>query len=408
MQSFVPKKEILYNLIDGELHTETDDLDCVEYINRTFKIWKQICEDPTELIKEQYCDIPDDQYFCGTVSALEKLKSYPDGESFYGKFISYIQNHTNLQILIGGSSSLAAVLRNTFKPNDIDIYIKNIDEAQVLQLDDVIKSLFPDCVSFIIKKQITLTWIILKNNKIIWKIQLSTMLINEWVEVFSCYHSDIVSLGFEIQKNCFICLKPRWNNFVDRFTTGKTLYFTSIFNCDTTQMLLYGANKYFTRGFNVCAILSMDLSDSANNDSTNINTSVNATDNNNSIMSGDIEVNHNDNNYDLYKYLAQFCNNENFAVISNIHNAFPICENKIIYLRMRKYDIKNIVINPSLQNGIDCPILLECQDFFVKNCCGHMLSVRSFIICKQKGHEINICPFCRAKIDDTNFEKIKN
>ena len=227
-----------YTVNDDNLEIEMANPDCEEYLYETYHIWKNI----HEFKKEQYCEIPKNKYFCGNTEAQEKLYSYPDNQYYYGKFIQKVQT-TNLEIMIGGSSSVSAILQKGFNPNDIDIYIKNLDDEHIKQLDTIIRELFPDCLCLVIRKPITLTWIIIQNQKIIWKIQLCTMQIYEFIEVFACYHSDIVCIGFEIQKNSFICLFPRWERFMERYMTNEILYFINMLNVDTFDMLMYGTKK---------------------------------------------------------------------------------------------------------------------------------------------------------------------
>jgi hypothetical protein len=229
-----------------------------KYMNETYAIWSDIKNNNTGNNYLIEYNQPS-SYFLSSNDACQKLFTFNRG--YYGHLIKLIYDN-QLPILIGGSSNLAAVMKEeSWFPNDIDIYMKNISYENIISLDNCIKK---SCSFFsyeypkilLVRKSITLTWIIFSEHlQIIAVIQLNLLNINSWAENFSCYHSDLVCLGYDILNKNFICLGKRWLRFVDNYHHNlnhdkiNPIYFCNFLNFDTPKTLNRSWQKYYKRGF---------------------------------------------------------------------------------------------------------------------------------------------------------------
>ena len=247
--------------------------------------------------------------------AKAKLRSFDKG--FFGHFIDCVQQHNDsivdventngagrLELLIGGSAPLAATcLIATFEPNDIDMYIEHINNAAIMTLDSLIRSLVDpkEEAVVLLRKPLTLTWAIYERTRsdklpIRHRLQLNLLHIVSWAEVFAVYHSDLTCCGFDVTHNRFVVLYDRWYRFFDGFRpasavsadtpqtspsnvyrrhhhhhrrnrnnvdntsrhSSSTIYFSNTWNLDSPYTLASAADKYCERGFKAHAIASRD------------------------------------------------------------------------------------------------------------------------------------------------------
>ena len=157
---------------------------------------------------------------------------------------------SNLEILIGGSTSLASIVKDKYKftPQDIDIYIKNIDNDKIKIIDEILQLLFEKnkYIIYIVRRCLTLTWWIFdKNENFIIQIQLNLLITKSWTEIFLVYPSDLLCIGYEIQTKKFITLQYRWNSIN---TLNEPIFFTNIF-CYDNGTIHNLTNKYGNRNF---------------------------------------------------------------------------------------------------------------------------------------------------------------
>lgn len=166
-----------------------------------------------------------------------------------------------MDCLIAGSSALCSVyLGSSWKPNDIDIYMKNINYDKIKLFDQAVReSSQLHCSGsqvILIRKCFTLNWIIFHENIVITKVQLNLLNVKSWAEIFACYHSDLVCIGYEIKETRFVCLKDRWIRFCSNLDKNEPIFFTNAINFDNEQTLISAAKKYMNRSFNVYYIVS--------------------------------------------------------------------------------------------------------------------------------------------------------
>lgn len=156
----------------------------------------------------------------------------------------------NLNIFIGGSAPLASCCRQySFSPSDLDIYIKRCSLDKLINIENVIHDIFNEDDGFellVIRSPIVVTWIVYKNNQVVYQIQANVLMIESWSEIFVTYHVDIVCVGYDILQNKFLYLKNRWDNIVN---TDKIHIFSNIFSCDSEKFLKRSVKKYTNRGF---------------------------------------------------------------------------------------------------------------------------------------------------------------
>jgi hypothetical protein len=177
---------------------------------------------------------------------------------FYGLYTEKLCQQIkdkNLECLIAGSSGLACLYSKcNFVPNDIDIYVKNINKEKVVALDNIIRNIIGDkYIILLVRNQITLTWLVFneidKNSNgaqvVRCKIQLNLLNIESWSELFSTYHSNIICCGYDILDDSFVCLNDRWK----KLFTNDVHYFTNILNVDNASTLDHAIKKYTNRGF---------------------------------------------------------------------------------------------------------------------------------------------------------------
>ena len=242
-------------------------------------------------------------WFRRPLEAVGRLHSFDDG--FFGRFIQRVQQHntdlvtrqqqhdaTPLHLLIGGSAPLAATCRTaTFTPNDIDLYVRQLDSRSIRVLHGLIEGLVEPAEQalVVLRKPLTLTWVIHQRKRggrlvILHRLQLNLLYVHSWAEVFSVYHSDVTCAGFDVLLDRFVVLYDRWRRFYDialasspppsddpspATSHGKQrtraneeqpvqprrpLYFSNFLNLDSPRTLAGAARKYRERGFTAVPI----------------------------------------------------------------------------------------------------------------------------------------------------------
>lgn len=180
--------------------------------------------------------------------AIGKMKTFHNG--IFGKIIRQFET-LNFSVLIAGSSGIAAVLKKThdfvgFEPKDLDIYVKDITDEKIILIDKAIRNVFPEDKVLIIRRPLTLTWWIYnKYYKFKMEIQLNVLKIRSWADIFIMYHSDLVSIGYDVGEKKFVTLLFRWEQYINMHP--KT-YFSNINNTDE-ELIIGAAKKYNRRGF---------------------------------------------------------------------------------------------------------------------------------------------------------------
>ena len=165
------------------------------------------------------------------------------------KFIKKI-SQTDLDALIGGSTGLACIYRKaTFMPNDIDLYIKELDREKLIIVEDIIYQTFEIKNLVVVRNPITITWYIQQHDDTILTIQVNLFKITSWAEVFITYHTDLTCVGYEVKSENFVYLVGRW----EKTLTNDNHCFSNILNFDNSLGLENAAIKYQSRGFN-CSI----------------------------------------------------------------------------------------------------------------------------------------------------------
>lgn len=85
-----------------------------------------------------------------------------------------------INAFIGGSSGLHAVYKDcNFTPNDIDVYIKNCSRNQLIQIENVIRKIFPTKSLLVVRSPIVVTWMVYsdddENQQVILQIQVNIL-----------------------------------------------------------------------------------------------------------------------------------------------------------------------------------------------------------------------------------------
>ena len=378
-------------------------IDPIKWINYRYDTYLQIVKEQDNIEKlDNYLTIYNfDKLFLITDKneAINNLYSFKHG--IYEIIINNFKK-SNIDIFIGGSSVLASITKDDYKfeANDMDIYIKNIDNSKIIEIDDVIQKTFckDNYKIYIVKRPITITWWIFNlDEELIFLIQLNSLLIKSWTEIFTVYHSDLLCIGYEILTNNFVTLNYRWNSIK---TFDDPIYFTNIFNLDNIDQLLNAVNKYGNRNFKtvlvtenpkIVNIKNTQFSGSMNNKIVNVSGTCNE------ILKCNI--------INTFKIYYENCHD--IVIDKNICNLI----NVNIYIT-RLINIKRLFeINTTLFNKHDelnnngsftCPISLENVNILIKNNkCSHGISLYVYL-----KHRIDKCPLCRKEwvIEDCYIE----
>uniref|UniRef100_A0A6C0C917 Uncharacterized protein n=1 Tax=viral metagenome TaxID=1070528 RepID=A0A6C0C917_9ZZZZ len=151
-----------------------------------------------------------------------------------------------LDILIAGSAALSCVWKTAqFVPNDLDIYILDLQCGDLQKLEDVLYQTFDIAHCAVVQNPLTTTFHIQVFSGEIYSIQLNMFNIKSWAQIFVVYHSNITCIGYEILTNRFLYMQDRFENVLH----CGTQYFSNILNFDSEDSLSNAASKYASRGF---------------------------------------------------------------------------------------------------------------------------------------------------------------
>lgn len=338
-----------------------------------------------ECKKEKVC-CKSDQFFVSPTKAYHRLHTFQNG--IFGDIIKYLEK-LNIDILIGGSSGLAAILKKSewfksFEPTDMDIYIKYITDNKIKLVDDALRQAFPNDKMIIVRRPLTLTWWIYDDdNNYKAEIQLNILYIRSWSEIFVVYHSDMVSIGYEIKTKNFVILTRRWHNFVQGFPF---VWITNLNSNERIDILESSAKKYLERGFIPFLI-------KINNDNNNKNINkTNKMDNGEPILSGHHESNE---KLILDKLIKIYHQCQDIAISDTVDylytDKFPRYIN--IDALNENSEFVKYVLNYEYPNGPICPVTLESYNIAVANKnCKHEVSLKAYILTNT----FTECPICRA------------
>ena len=190
-----------------------------------------------EIFMRNYQSLLPDNRLLDYSEALVRLSPFSD-------FISQLEQ-SGLDALIGGSIGLACVYREaTFRPNDIDLYIKEINLDKLQLVEDLIYATYRFSHIVVVRNSITMSWYIEMDHEIL-TIQANLFHINSWAEVFVTYHADLTCIGYEVKTRRFMYMNERW----ERTLTEPVHSFSNILSFDSLETLSIAASKYQTRGF---------------------------------------------------------------------------------------------------------------------------------------------------------------
>ena len=212
------------------------------------QIYSQPSEKRDELFLRDYCDLLPHSKLLDYQQALTRLYS--------NNIMGLINNikANNLDVLVGGSTAISSVyLSASFKPNDIDLYMKEINKDKLMLLEKIIYCTYHFKNIVVVRNQITVTWYLQLHDDTILSIQINIFKITSWAEIFICNQTDLTCIGFEIKSCKFLYLYDRWDNIL----TAPVHYFSNILNFDNLFTITKSALKYQSRGFS-CAIYPFD------------------------------------------------------------------------------------------------------------------------------------------------------
>lgn len=385
----------LYKLKQDIIQSDNPDKFLIEFSNDSCMICKK------NGYPSEECEVT--QIFVSPKDAVNRLYTFQNG--LFGKIIDKLSN-LNFEILIGGSTGLASVLRTKtnsnkfkFEPKDMDIYVKNISDEKIKKINGKIYETFPDQQYniYIVRRPLTLTWWIFdKCDKFITEIQLNMLQIRSFAEPFIVYHSDAVSIGYEIKNQRFVALEQRWNNFIKKFPNT---FMTNLNSYDNKVTLLGAANKYSLRGFSVRTLMIYDnIENKFNNVQSQLRMS-DGTDGNNLI----------DKFVCAYRTCPDIIISSNVGLMYNPKQGFP----PLINIRdiNECHEFFKYVSDFEYPDGYECFINYEKHEYVVANTnCMHDISFKAFILMGK----FRACPICRKdfnpvvyKINDNRTETIK-
>lgn len=263
-KSDIPEKYYIKDLnIDRnaieEEHIEVDEDDIRHSLYQIQKLFDNVYD-------EQFNVKPESDSLIKNVSSLlpnDNINSHTESLNILYNINPCIEQFCNvvkengIDMLIGGSIGLRCVYKNMdYIPNDVDIYIKRLTNDKIKLLEDIIYKVF-DINSLVVSRTpVTITFYIQVKNGHMYKIQLNSLYIESWAQVFLTYHSDIVCTGYDILNDEFIYMDGRWNNIL----TQSVHYMFNIANISTIDILDASAIKYRKRGFK-CVYVTVPISE---------------------------------------------------------------------------------------------------------------------------------------------------
>lgn len=203
----------------------------------------------------------------GLREAKAKLnKAFPG--KFVRRLLASIRKRPELEAMISGSLALYSVdARAAFQPGDIDFYIKDFSMDKAAMLQDCVQEAAGDnCRLIVFRQPIVLTWLVVqqreKGDKVLHKVQCNVLALHSWTEFLATCHSDLLAVGFDVQRDRFVYLARRFLSAIAS-TQGTTLaadrergeglfkthFFSNALNCDSSRSLRAAAEKYRVRGY---------------------------------------------------------------------------------------------------------------------------------------------------------------
>jgi hypothetical protein len=166
----------------------------------------------------------------------------------YEKFIKQLKRR-GINALICGSYGLSCVYKkNKIVPNDLDMCVKNVNRNTLIQIENIIRNVYPNKKLIVLRNLFMMTFFIFDETDV-FTIQVHITDITAWSEIFVMVASDITCIGFEVLTETFVCLERRWKNLLN----DETITFTNIMNFDSRDSLSNAYEKYKSRGFK-CAM----------------------------------------------------------------------------------------------------------------------------------------------------------
>jgi len=207
----------------------------------------QIKEDVDKLIRN-YRELLPNRKLNSKKKALSKLYSI---NPYMRTFVNKIKTK-NLDLLIAGSGALYCVWTDTnFMPNDLDIYINDMQENDMQILEDVLYQIFDIAYFAVTRNHLTTTFHIQVRSGKTYAIQVNMFKIKSWAQIFVTYHSNITCVGYEVLTNRFLYMQHRFDDVLN----DGIQYFSNILNFDNGETLAHAVEKYTARGFDCARIL---------------------------------------------------------------------------------------------------------------------------------------------------------
>jgi len=345
------------------------------------------------------------KYFIDHDSAINRLFTFHN--STFGKILSKF-HELDFDILLGGSSGLAAVLKKThtmkgYEPKDMDIYLKDITDLKITQINQKINEIFPieTYKIVVVRRLLTLTWWIFdtKDTDNVMEIQLNMLNARSWADVFVVYHSDVVCVGYDIKKRQLITQTHRWNNFVNSFPN---VYVTNLNSHDQPETLEIARQKYSNRGFVITALLVYK----------NIEDKNKKANGNNEIVdpygfSGNNEYSKTETDL-INKLSTTYGNCSDIIISDDITHMYdrdgsfpPIVDIDDID---KETNFNKFVAEFEYPDGVECPVIFERHNIMIANSnCMHDVSLKSYILMKK----FKQCPLCRKNFVPVMYNALK-
>jgi hypothetical protein len=160
-------------------------------------------------------------------------------------FVKKIRD-AGLDMMIAGSAALSCVWTDAqFMPNDLDVYILDLQSSDIQKFEDVLYQTFDIAYFAVVQNPLTTTFYIQVFSGAIYSIQLNMFNIKSWAQIFVVYHSNITCIGYEILTNRFLYMLNRFDDVL----CDKVQYFSNILNFDDENSLANASLKYASRGF---------------------------------------------------------------------------------------------------------------------------------------------------------------
>jgi len=152
----------------------------------------------------------------------------------------------HIPVVIGGSLPLSAILKQSFIPNDMDMYIiNNNDPTTINKFDDIIHKIYNDQKIAIVRSPYTLNWIMMSDTESkMPKIQLVLPRCDHISEIFAPYHGDQVCIVYDILNETFVYAPQRFKKFIKSGIATVTDFFV---NDKYKERVKFSVDKYEKR-----------------------------------------------------------------------------------------------------------------------------------------------------------------